>query len=203
MRRIICIFIVSLLASFSLTLLTDNLAYADNPIVTDVSWANCGEKLSNLTNLGIVGVNNGLDYSKNPCLADETLAFHNQYALYLNTGYPGASFGLKFARYPNNCRPSNSLCLAYNYGYNDAVDSLKYADNQNAHGFTWWLDVETDNSWTNHYQQNREALIGMLSALKKYTFMSSFWFLFISASVAINNWVLEKLLPSLGSYWLK
>ncbi len=140
--------------------------YADNQTVTDISWPNCKEKHLNVTALGIVGVNGGLSFRANPCLNDQTLLFHNQYALYLNTGYPGKSYGLRYVHSPLNCRPVNLDCLAYNYGYNAALYSIKYANTQAAHSFVWWLDVETDNSWTTNYNQNIYALIGMIYGLK-------------------------------------
>ena len=40
----------------------------------------------------------------------------------------------------------------------------------------WQLDVETENSWTNSFKQNREALIGMITAIHKYAFMPTIGF---------------------------
>jgi hypothetical protein len=162
---VIAVFFIS-----SLLLLPDS-AFADNQTLNDLSWPNCNEKITSLSSSGIVGINDGLDFSHNPCLAQESLLFHSNYSLYLNTGYPGKSYGLMFKNSPKHCSSNNLNCLAYNFGYNDAVHSLMYAWSQNSHSFSWWLDVETENSWTNSYKQNREALIGMINAIHKYTFM--------------------------------
>ena len=171
MSRGLYIFIFSSLILLGLvTFGLKNSVFADAPLTVDLSWPNCGAKFVDLTPSGVVGINNGLDHSKNPCLESQTQLFHNSYALYLNTGYPGVSYGIKFASYPNNCQLNNYLCIAYNYGYDNALYSIKYASEQNAHSFVWWLDVESDNSWTNSYQQNRQALLGMVAALDNSTF---------------------------------
>lgn len=165
-------YILAVLILISFCLFINKLAYADDPVIAGVSWPNCNEKFTDLTFSGIVGVNDGLDFSSNPCLGSEVQLFHNSYALYLNTGYPGKSYGLKYEDYPNKCRSSNLNCLAYNYGYNDVLYSVRYANLANAHSYVWWLDIESDNSWTNSYKQNRQTLIGMVDALKKTTFRS-------------------------------
>ncbi len=185
MKIIILLFIfLSLILSFS------SVVYADNQIISDVSWPNCKANLSNIAKIGIVGVNGGLDYSYNSCLFNEVQVFHNSYALYLNTGYPGNNYGLKYQHYPKNCRVNNYLCLAYNYGYNDALKSIKYASSQDTHSFVWWLDVETDNSWTNNYQENRASLQGMINALKKHIFMPTIGFYSYPAQwiLITKNW---------------
>jgi hypothetical protein len=177
MSRGVHLFIISLLISLGLfALIVSKAASADSRSIVDLSWPNCETKLSGLTNSGIIGVNDGLDFSVNPCLGSETQLFHNSYGLYLNTGYPGVSYGSKFRHYPNNCKPHNYGCIAYNYGYNDVLYSIKYADSQDAHSFVWWLDVETENSWTSNYSRNREALMGMIVALKSTTFLPTIGF---------------------------
>ena len=44
------------------------------------------------------------------------------------------------------------------------------------HASTWWLDVENGNSWTDSTQQNRASLIGMIAALRHYTFLPTIGF---------------------------
>jgi len=56
--------------------------------------------------------------------------------------------------------------LAYNYGYNAGQYALNYATSQGIVSPTWWLDVETENSWTTDVMQNRNSLQGETDALK-------------------------------------
>ena len=142
--------------------------------ITDISWPNCNTAIAS-SYTGIIGVNGGLDFRTNHCLYSETRLF-GLYSLYLNTGYPGPSYGQKFSNSPLSCSDTDELCLAYNYGYNAARFSITYADIQSAHAFMWWLDVETSNSWTSNSLQNRAALTGMIDALKKYTFLPTIGF---------------------------
>jgi hypothetical protein len=37
-----------------------------------------------------------------------------------------------------------SHCLAYNYGYNSAIDAVAFAKSQGASAKIWWLDIEND-----------------------------------------------------------
>ena len=154
------------------------------------------KRITSLSSSGILGVNDGLDFSHNPCLAQESLLFHNNYSIYLNTGYPGKSYALMFKDSPKHCQINNLNCLAYNFGYNDAVYSMKYAWSQDSHSFVWWLDVETENSWTSSFKQNREALIGMIAAIHKHAFMPTIGFYSYPGQwqSITNDWI--NLLPA-------
>lgn len=144
-------------------------------MVPDLSWPNCTVATAGGATSGIIGVDGGLDFHPNPCLASESKLF-NSYALYLNTGYPGPSYAEKYANSPLACSQTDYLCLAYNYGYNAALYSINYANSQSAHSFMWWLDVETSNSWVDNILQNRESLVGMVAAIKKYTLLPNIGF---------------------------
>ena len=134
--------------------------------IVDVSWPNCKLTPDKLYDTGIIGVNGGLDFRPNPCLAKQTSWFVH-YALYINTGYPGSTGPRKFASSPKHCTNPDKLCLAYNYGFNATQYAIRYADLQNAHAGQWWLDVETDNSWTDNFLVNRASLRGALAAIKR------------------------------------
>ena len=137
---------------------------------TDVSWPNCHILLTKSEGWGIVGVTGGLDFHTNPCLTQESTWF-TKYALYMNTGYPGSNFHLKFPTFPQTCSQNDKNCLAYNYGYNAAKYALDYALQQNLHANMWWLDVETENSWTSNPNENVAALQGMVDAIKHFEFL--------------------------------
>jgi hypothetical protein len=130
----------------------------------DVSYPNCGSSVPS-TDFGIVGVTGGLPFRPNNCLVAEASHFRNL-SFYINTAYPGQSYGLKYQTSPNSCASDDLTCLAYNYGYNAGQYATSYAKNQGLSASTWWLDVETMNSWTPNAVQNVQSLQGMTDALK-------------------------------------
>lgn len=138
--------------------------YAPGTVGSDVSWPNCNAKPPTNTAFGIVGVTGGLGFSPNNCLALEAGWFANL-SLYVNTGYPGSYRGLDFQNSPKACQATDLNCLAYNYGYNAGQYAVGYANSQNIRSSTWWLDVETENSWTSDPSQNRQSLQGEYDAL--------------------------------------
>jgi hypothetical protein len=137
--------------------------------VVDISWPNCQSFPRTGYTQGIVGVTGGLDFRPNKCLNAEAAMF-SVYQLYMNTGYPGAGYGRKFQHAPLTCGPTSYVCLGYNYGYNAAMYALNYASRQDAHATTWWLDVETDNSWTTNPNVNIAVLRGAVAAIKQHIF---------------------------------
>lgn len=135
----------------------------DSGHLIDVSWPNCRAVLLP-GNRGIVGVTGGLDFRPNPCLAQEAAAFP-VLELYMNSGWPGVRFYKQFPASPQQCLTKNADCLAYNYGYHAAMYALGYARSRLVRSNIWWIDVETENSWTTSIRQNRLALEGMVAAL--------------------------------------
>lgn len=152
------------------------------PTVIDVSWPNCRDTVSNSQDYGIVGVNGGLDFRVNSCLAKETTWF-SRYALYVNTGYPGIKYAREFPTYPRQCIYNDTNCLAYNYGYNATLYSINYANSRGAYSLSWWLDVETDNSWTENLKDNRASLSGAIDAIRQHVFLSK-----IGIYSALDQW---------------
>ena len=139
-------------------------AYTSGTVGNDVSWPNCSAKPPTNAAFGIVGITGGLGFSQNSCLAKQSSWFNNL-SLYVNTGYPGSYRGLDYKNYPLTCADTDLNCLAYNYGYNAGLYAVNYANSQNVRSSTWWLDVETENSWTNDPAQNRQSLQGEYDAL--------------------------------------
>ena len=128
----------------------------------DVSWSNCSDSIPK-ADFGIVGTSDGLGYSENPCLASEAGHFQNL-SLYVNTGWYAQSNHINPSS-PKNCKSTNEDCLAYNYGYNAGLYAINYADSLGLKSNVWWLDVETDNTWSTHPSQNRNSLRGEYDAL--------------------------------------
>lgn len=134
----------------------------------DVSYPNCGTAVDRAS-FGVVGVNGGISFSQNPCLAQEASWFVGRASLYANTGYPGAVSPRARAHmtWPRPCRASDLDCLAYDYGYSAGTYSVRVANSQGLSPAMWWLDVETSNSWTADPIQNRSALQGFHDALRR------------------------------------
>jgi hypothetical protein len=73
-------------------------------------------------------------------------------AFYANTADPGPAYSSHWPAgqtTPRGCDGSNSTDCSYDYGWNAAEDSLKdaAAATSSPSHYTWWLDVETGNSW--------------------------------------------------------
>lgn len=123
----------------------------------DISYPQCGTKLPSPAANSIVGVNNGILFSTNSCVATETSwATGHGLQFYANTGDPGPAYSSHWPANgqasPQNCTTSdlNSTECSYDYGYNAAVDSFQRAAKNTSvdpSTVTWWLDVETGNSW--------------------------------------------------------
>jgi hypothetical protein len=153
-----------LLLVCTLVLLTGGTALAAgrSPVAmgSDVSYPQCGKKLPTGQAFGIVGVNGGVASNSNLCFAGElawarfssgAAASVAKAALYVNTGNPG---GLGTTTWPKSgansygiCNGSNSLACAYQFGWNMAFLDATSRGVLIPGMFTWWLDVETANSW--------------------------------------------------------
>lgn len=136
--------------------------YTSGQIGTDVSWPNCTASNPHSA-FGIVGVTDGTGYSQNPCLATEA-SWYSNLSLYVNTGWYDQSAYIN-PNSPRTCAASDANCLAYNYGYNAGLYALNYASSLGVHSTTWWLDVETGNTWNTDTTQNRNSLQGEYDAL--------------------------------------
>ena len=137
----------------------------------DVSYPQCGATLPSPGNASLVGVNDGILYSTNPCLGAET-GWANGHGLqfYANTADPGPAYSSHWPTAqssPQQCTAtdSNSTACSFDYGYNGARDSFLRAVSAmtnpsiNPAAVTWWLDVETGNSW-----ETLESAYGQSSA---------------------------------------
>jgi hypothetical protein len=163
------------------------------PTGYDISYPQCGGAFPTNVVFGIVGVNNGIVYSVNPCLGGggggaSELAWAEQFEqaaiLFANTADPGPALS---SHWPNGqtaprfCDPASndSPACAYDYGWNAAADSYRDAVNayisigklqagasQTPLPNEWWLDVETANSWEANTGNNIAALQGELDYLK-------------------------------------
>jgi len=144
----------------------------------DVSYPECGVALPDSPLFGIVGVSDGLAYGRNPCLAAEyawAAGAPESPAFYMNTGNPGAGSSRVdwYAQTgPEPCGPGDEAGCAYDYGYNGAQQAFEYAASQTglaaAAAATWWLDVETANSWSADVSLNLADIQGSIDFLWSY-----------------------------------
>ena len=143
----------------------------------DVSYPQCGKALPTGGAFAVVGVNGGRNFVSNPCLASQyAWARTLQYPamVYVNSGNPGPVS-------PNwpaaGTSEGGAVCLdgtafddgcAYIYGRRAAAAAMQIAS---AGGVdkdtTWWLDVETANSWDGDGAANAADLQGMYDYLRQ------------------------------------
>jgi hypothetical protein len=159
----------------------------------DVSYPQCGSSLPKDRAFAVVGVNGGLSTKANPCLSSQLAwAWRSSGAvedqaeaqLYLNTANPGeirdqVSTWPKTGTTPyGTCDGSNSEACSYQYGWERASISVvtfftpaaqEARVESSPAAYTWWLDVETMNTWQSGsaaaLARNRATLEGMTDYL--------------------------------------
>jgi hypothetical protein len=130
----------------------------------DIGYPQCGGAYPANATFGIVGVTHGRAFTYNTCLADEfawAVRSPTPASLYMNINAAVGSTASNGNTGPlGACRPSDKACKNYNYGYNAAQDAYTYATQQGASASTWWLDIETANSWLTQTAINDEVIAG-------------------------------------------
>jgi hypothetical protein len=155
----------------------------------DVSYPQCGSVLPTAADFAVVGVDGGRPFDVNACLADQ-VAWAHQFgrpAYYVNSANPGPKLSDHWPigqRKPQVCsraKPDSAAC-AFDYGVNAAKDAFARAraaalsvGAPDVRRSTWWLDVETHNTWESleygerpKYLRNDTAVLaGMTRALHR------------------------------------
>ncbi len=159
----------------------------------DVSYPQCGSSLPRDRAFAIVGVNGGLATKPNPCLATQlawarrssgTMPAQPKVQLYLNTANPGevrdqVTTWPEFGQTPYGpCDEGNTAACSWQYGWERAQHSVNtwFLPAARTAGldadparYTWWLDVETINTWQSGSSEalarNRATLEGMTAYL--------------------------------------
>jgi hypothetical protein len=135
----------------------------------DISWPQCGLAYPGEHRIGVVGVNSGRPFTRNPCLHDEYNWALSQPqkahqlstpALYMNLAYGQRRNGAR------SCQKWDLSCQAYNYGAAAASNALTFARGTGAYSDVWWLDVETGNSWSDRVDLNATVIQGAIDRLK-------------------------------------
>jgi len=159
----------------------------------DVSHPQCGTTLPSTRAFAVVGVNGGLSTRANPCLATQlrwaarssgSVPTQPKAQVYLNTANPG-ELRAQVTTWPTTgstpygrCTGGNDQACSWQYGYERARNSVVafFTPAARTAGvdtlpsrYTWWLDVETENTWqsgsTAALARNRATLEGMTAYL--------------------------------------
>jgi hypothetical protein len=159
----------------------------------DVSHPQCGTTLPSARSFAIVGVNGGLSTRANPCLVTQlrwaarsngSVTTQPKAQLYLNTANPG-ELRAQVSTWPEagstpygTCAGENDQACSWQYGYERAQNSVVsfFTPAARTAGvdtlpsrWTWWLDVETENTWQSGspdaQARNRATLEGMTAYL--------------------------------------
>jgi hypothetical protein len=195
MRTTLRALLVTALASAGVALALPAGAASAAPVGAgyDVSYPQCHSSLPTGQAWAAVGVNGGIATTANPCLGTQlTWAWSSTDAvaaqpgaqLYLNTANPGAIRD-QVTTWPKSgmtpygaCSGGNTAACSWEYGWERAQNSVgsffvpaaTSAGVDHAPGdYTWWLDVETGNTWqsgsSSALARNRATLEGMTAYL--------------------------------------
>lgn len=133
----------------------------------DISWPQCAGPYPPAAPVAVVGVNDGVAFSENPCYASEARWAGQALTTYVNLNAPEGSDPGQWDQGPASPCPSGDLgCEAYNYGYQSAQQSLAEAAASGHPSRIWWLDVETANYWTSSTAVNDQVIAGALAAIR-------------------------------------
>jgi hypothetical protein len=129
----------------------------------DISNYQCNKALPDNGAIRIVEIEGGSFGMTNPCLATEANWAGGGLNLYVYLTYANTlPSGVNIAP-PAACNGDTSCA----YGYADTEDAFNKATNAGvATGVTWWLDVESDPSWSSNTHENDEMIEGALLGLK-------------------------------------
>ncbi len=143
---------------------------SNTPLGIDISYPQCGKQVPKTQAFGIIGINGGLATTTNSCLKDQLVwankslggTSQEKIQVYVNTANPG---GLGTSSWPTSstsqnpigeCNGGDTLACAWQYGWNRASEDVtdrftpaatKAGINTEPAQYTWWLDVETMNTW--------------------------------------------------------
>jgi hypothetical protein len=74
--------------------------------------------------------------------------------LYINLNSPRVINATDQSGPAGTCASGDNGCLAYNYGYNTATQSVSKAAAQGVDARTWWIDIETVGQCTSQFPTN-------------------------------------------------
>src|SRR5437763_13476764 len=126
-RLLVPVFLFSFAWMFLTTTVFASGIYTGGTNGNDISYPQCSTSSYPQNSFGIVGVAGGRAFTDNSCLAQEFVwarALSTPASLYMNLNSTIGSTASKGMTGPyGNCKKSNKLCQAENYGYNAAQDA--------------------------------------------------------------------------------
>jgi len=146
--------------------------YPPGSVGYDISFPQCGQTFpAQPYAFGIVGATGGRAFTHNPCLRAQynwAMASGRPPSLYINTKYPsGTTLAERDTGPAGACASADTRCQAYNYGYKTAQHAVAYAKTQGVTDVSmWWLDVETENTWSADKPMNAVVLEAAVDYLK-------------------------------------
>jgi hypothetical protein len=193
MRNTLRFFAVTALASVAVAVTAGTASAAPTAGGYDISYPQCGSTPPAGQAWGVVGVNGGLATTANPCLSSQlswasgstgTVPAQPKAQLYLNTANPG-EVRTQVTTWPKSgatpygtCTGGNTTACSWEYGWERAQNSVtsfftpaatSATVDASPADYTWWLDVETSNTWQSGSSaalaRNRATLEGMTSYL--------------------------------------
>src|SRR6267143_5353396 len=152
-------------------------AYTHGSTGYDISFPQCGSAYP-AGAFGIIGVNGGYPFVHyNPCLAEE-YAHSPRAALYINTGFDPLYTQVDGQHTTPECVTKSAAVqgspdqkAAWAVGCSEASRSMAYAASQGVAGPRgWWLDIETENSWSStDLSLNQYTIQGLVDTLHHAT----------------------------------
>ena len=161
----------------------------------DISYPQCGRRLPSDHYFAIIGVNGGLASNFNPCLSEQLQwaatardgSNQAKVQLYVNTGNPAEEIDLyNWSNWPSSgttpygeCdgEKANTDACSWQYGWDRSVETEAYFIKSAAEAgllssatkdYTWWLDVETMNSWQNSSDDALKRNVAALEGFAAY-----------------------------------
>jgi hypothetical protein len=155
------------LLSFASTALAATNPYLGVGSGFDVSYPQC-DKPDPSGSFGIVGVTGGKAFTSNTCFEAEYAGVRaGQASIYMNLNAAVGSTAGNGLTGPytssGSCSHGDKTCQAYNYGWNAAQHAYRLAGAHSAS--TWWLDIETANSWQAQTALNQSTIQGAVDFL--------------------------------------
>jgi hypothetical protein len=193
MRYVLRFLTVVLAVATGVVLVPSVASAAPTAVGYDVSYPQCGTTLPAARAFAVVGVNGGLSTKANPCLTEQlrwatrsngSVRTQPKAQLYLNTANPG-ELRAQVSTWPTSgttpygeCAGDNDMACSWQYGYERALNSIVSFFSPAARAarvdsvpsrYSWWLDVETMNTWQSGSPEararNRATLEGMTAYL--------------------------------------
>jgi hypothetical protein len=141
--------VLILLTSLASAIEIQGAYYAPGASGYDVSFPQCSSRFPKDGSFGIVGVNNGLPWSQNPCLGAQITwaeGMSAPMAFYVNTVNPGPQSSYWNLVGPKSCDGTLSLSCSYNYGWNAANQAfgtvVSLRSQAVAESRYWWIDLD-------------------------------------------------------------